>query len=77
MRQRHSEESGRYDATAKGKNPNVDESFRRFRVFEFEMRSRRSLAALLEEGPSNVRGSNRLFWQFDVLRYTMQFGITA
>ena len=41
------------------------------------MRSRRSLATLLQDGLSRARRSHRLFWQSDVLRYTTQFLITA
>ena len=55
--------------------PNVDDSFRSFRVFEFEMRSLEISCRSPSKRLSHVR--NRLFWLFDVLRYTMQFGITA
>ena len=37
-----------------------DESFCSFRVFEFNKSPWRSLAALLQDGPSHVRESNRL-----------------
>ena len=39
--------------------PIVDELFSSFRVFEFKVRSRRSLAALLSDGPSHVGKSNQ------------------
>ena len=57
--------------------PIVGESFCSFRIFEFEVYPWRSLAALLQDGPSHVRGSNPLFWLFDVLRCTTHFLIAA
>ena len=39
--------------------PIVDELFSSFRVCEFKVRSRRSLAALLSDGPSHVGKSNQ------------------
>ena len=57
--------------------PKFDECFCSFRVFEFKMCSRRSLATLLQDGPSHVHRSNRSVWQFDVQRYTTRSPITA
>ena len=55
----------------------LDESVCSFRVSEFKMCSRRSLAALPQDGQSDVRRSNRLLQQFDILRYTTQCLNTA
>ena len=51
--------------------------FRSLRVFEVKMRSRRSFATLPQDGLFHVRRANRLFWQCDVLRFTIQFLISA
>ena len=65
------------DTSQRWCHPMFDESFCTFRVLEFKMCPRRSLAALLQDGPSHVRRSNHLFWHCDVLRYTTQYMITA
>ena len=47
--------------------PILDKSICSLREFEFEKNPKRYVAALLQDRPSYVRRSIRLFWQFEVL----------